>query len=111
MTAAAFLEARDFLLAHCRDYARAYRDFRWPALDRFNWALDYFDPMARDNNETALWIVNEGGGEQKLGFAEISERSNRLANYLRGLGVKRGDRVLLMLGNVVPLWESMLAAM
>ena len=50
MTAAAFLETRDFLLAHRRDYATAYRDFRWPALDRFNWALDYFDPMARGND-------------------------------------------------------------
>jgi acetyl-CoA synthetase len=41
----------------------------------------------------------------------MAERSSRVANYLRGLGVKRGDRVLLMLGNVVPLWEIMLAAM
>ena len=111
MSAAAFIAARDFLIESRTAYERAYRDFRWPELDRFNWALDYFDPMARGNDGTALWIVNEGGGEQKLSFAEISERSNRLANYLRGLGVKRGDRVLLMLGNVVPLWESMLAAM
>jgi len=111
MSAAAFIAARDFLIESRTDYERAYREFRWPKLDRFNWALDYFDPMARGNNETALWIVNEGGGEQKLSFSQIAERSNRLANYLRGLGVRRGDRVLLMLGNVVPLWESMLAAM
>ncbi len=111
MSAAEFLKARDFLFAHRTDYETAYRDFRWPVLDRFNWALDYFDPMARGNADTALWIVNEGGSEQRLTFAEIAERSNRVANHLRGLGIGRGDRVLLMLGNVVPLWEVMLAAM
>ncbi|HEY1795771.1 MAG TPA: AMP-binding protein [Stellaceae bacterium] len=111
MSAAEFLKARDFLFAHRTDYETAYRDFRWPVLDRFNWALDYFDPMAHGNGDTALWIVTEGGSEERLTFAEIAERSNRVANYLRGLGVGRGDRVLLMLGNVVPLWEVMLAAM
>ena len=49
--------------------------------------------------------------ETRALFTEMSERSNRVANYLRGLGVERGDRILLMLGNVVPLWEVMLAAM
>ena len=111
MSAAAFLEARDFLLARRGDYERAYRDFRWPALDRFNWALDYFDPMARGNDRPGLWLVDEGGGEAKLTFAELAERSDRIANYLRRLGVRRGDRLLLMLGNVAPLWECMLAAM
>jgi acetyl-CoA synthetase len=110
MSAEPFLKAREFLWRHRTDYDTAYRDFRWPVLDRFNWALDYFDRMAAGNDRPALWIVNEGGGEEKVSFAAMAERSSRVANYLRGLGVKRGDRVLLMLGNVVPLWEVMLAA-
>ena len=80
-------------------------------LDRFNWALDYFDPMAQGNDRPGLWIVDEGGGETKLSFAELAERSSRVANYLRALGVRRGDRLLMMLGNVAPFWECMLAAM
>ena len=111
MSATAFIEARDFLLARREEYERAYRDFRWPVLDRFNWALDYFDPMAQGNDRPGLWIVDEGGGETKLSFAELAERSNRVANHLRALGVRRGDRLLMMLGNVAPLWECMLAAM
>ena len=109
--AAPFIAARDFLFRHREDYATAYRDFQWPKLDRFNWALDYFDVMARDNARPALWLVDEDAGETKLTFAQLSERSNRVANELRALGVRRGDRMLLMLGNVVPLWECMLAAM
>src|ERR1700739_1955896 len=109
--AAPFIAARDFLIRHRTDYATAYRDFRWPRLDRFNWALDYFDVMARGNALPALWLVDEDAGEIKLSFAQLSERSNRIANALRALGVRRGDRILLMLGNVVALWESMLAAM
>ena len=110
-SAAPFIAARELLLKHREDYARAYREFQWPKLDRFNWALDYFDVMARDNVHPALWLVDEEAGEIKLSFAELSERSNRIANALRGHGVRRGDRILVMLGNVVPLWECMLAAM
>ncbi len=109
--AAPFLAARDFLFRHREDYVAAYRDFQWPNLTRFNWALDYFDAMARDNPNPALWLVDEEAGETKLSFAALSERSNQVANALRRLGVRRGDRILLMLGNVVPLWECMLAAM
>lgn len=108
---AAFLKARDFLLAHRTDYASAYAGFSWPQLDEFNWALDYFDAFARNNHAPALWIVEEDGREARLSFAEMSERSNRVANWLRAQGVSRGDRVLVMLGNEVPLWETMLAAM
>ncbi|MFL6718514.1 MAG: AMP-binding protein, partial [Burkholderiaceae bacterium] len=105
----AFLAARDFLQRHRTDYDTAFRDFRAPVLDRFNWALDFFDRQARDNHAPALWVVEEDGSEQKISHAEMAGRSSRMANYLRGLGVARGDRVLLMLPNRVELWELMLA--
>jgi acetyl-CoA synthetase len=105
-----FLAARDFLLAHRTDYTTAARDFRWPQLERFNWALDYFDDMARDNSATALWIVEENGESCRYSFEQMAERSNQVANHLRALGVKRGERILLMLGNHVALWETLLAA-
>jgi acetyl-CoA synthetase len=105
-----FLEARDFLLAHRTDYAAARRGFRWPRLERFNWALDHFDELAKGNDRPALWVVDDAG-EVKLTFAEMSRRSSQVANFLRAQGVRRGDAVLLMLGNVVPLWEVMLACM
>jgi len=106
-----FLAARDFLMRHRDDYATAYGSFRWPALTRFNWALDYFDRIEDGENRTALWIVEESRADSRLSFADLSRRSNRIANHLRRLGVRRGERILLMLGNVVPLWETMLAAM
>ena len=109
-SADAFLAARDLLLRHRDDADTARRDFRWPQLDKFNWALDHFDPMARDNDAPALWIVNENGDETVRSFREMAERSAQVANHLRSLGVRRGDRILLMLGNELALWEVMLAA-
>ena len=47
----------------------------------------------------------------ELSFAALSRRSNQIANYLRQHGLKRGDHLLLVLNNVAPLWEIMLAAM
>src|SRR5581483_7706993 len=102
-SAAAFRAARDLLLEQREDYERAYAEFRWPELDEFNWALDWFDAIGGD--ATALRVVEEDGSERKLSFAELSDRSNRVANHLRGLGVARGDRIVVMLGNQVELWE------
>lgn len=109
MTVMTFREARDFLLRHRTEYEIAYRGFHWPDQEMFNWALDYFDPMARGNSGIGLWIVDDSGAETRLTFAELAERSNHVANYLRAAGVRRGDRVLLMLGNEAALWDTLLA--
>src|SRR5262245_15671371 len=90
----AFLEARDFLLGHRDDYDAACRGFAWPRFDEFNWALDYFDALAAGNDSRALWIVEEDGRQQQFTFAELSATSNRVANWLHDLGVRRRDRVL-----------------
>ena len=111
MSAAPFIAARDFLLRHRTDQAAAVRGFRWPELGEFNWALDYFDPMALGNEAPGLWIVAEGGGEQRVSFDALRRQSNAVANHLRGLGVQRGQVVLLMMGNEPALWLSMLACM
>ncbi|MBY8340622.1 AMP-binding protein, partial [Streptomyces sp. KC 17012] len=106
-----FRSARDFLLEHRENYANAYEGFSWPRPAHFNWALDWFDVIAEGNDRTALHIVEEDGGEVRVSFAEMSERSARVANWLRDLGVGPEDRVLVMLGNQVELWETALAAM
>lgn len=105
-----FIKARNFLIAHRTDYQAAYDGFAWPQFETFNWALDYFDSYAKGNDRIALWVVGEDGSDERCSFAQLAARSNQVANFLKGLGVQRGDRILLMLGNVVPLWEVMLAA-
>ncbi len=106
-----FLKARDFLLEHREDYAAAYAGFSWPRLDRFNWAIDYFDVIAKGNRTNALEIVEDDGKVGTVTFDQLRLRSNRVASWLAKLGVRRGDRILMMLPNVMPLWEIMLAAM
>ncbi|HMD31128.1 MAG TPA: AMP-binding protein, partial [Candidatus Acidoferrales bacterium] len=107
----AFLAARDLLFECREDYERARREFRWPRLTTFNWALDYFDDYARGNRQTALWIAEDGGADHRISFEEMSRRSNQVARFLRRRGVERGDRIILMLPNVAATWEMILAAM
>src|SRR5476649_2980747 len=111
-----FQQARQFLLANRTNYDAALKGFQWPEPVAFNWALDWFDaelaraPESRDR--CGLWIVDVATAEEtRLTFGELSTRSNQVANYLRGLGLGRGDHLLLVLNNVAPLWEIMLAAM
>jgi acetyl-CoA synthetase len=107
-----FLAARDLLFKLRTDHDTAVAEFRWPELDEFNWAIDHFDRIAeRRPDERALWVVSEDGSDDTRTFAELSSRSNQVANLFRDAGVDRGDPILLMLGNVAPLWEVMLAAM
>jgi acetyl-CoA synthetase len=104
-------QARDLLIQHRLDHASACRDFRWPRLEHFNFAFDWFDRIAESADRTALRICDPGGASRGYSFSVLSRRSNQVANLLRDSGIGRGDRVLLMLGNCVELWESMLGAM
>ena len=111
-----FRQAREFLLANRTNYDKAVAGFQWPEPVPFNWALDWFDAelahAADSKDRCALWIVDVAAGQEtKLTFAQLATRSNQVANYLRQQGLKRGDHLLLVLNNVAPLWEIMLAAM
>src|SRR4051812_27989556 len=102
--------ARDLLQDLSADYAKAVSEFVWPDFGaQFNWAVDWFDAIARGNQRTALWIVEEDGSEARYSFDEMARRSDQAAAHLAAHGVGRGDRVLLMLDNQVELWEAMLA--
>src|SRR6478735_4213156 len=107
-----FRAARDLLLRYRDDYDAALGSFSWPALDEFNWALDWFDVIAAEHpDRPALRILSDDDSDVSLSYGSLSARSSQVAGWLRGLGVARGDRVLLMLGNVAPLWEVILATM
>ena len=108
-----FRAARDQLIAWREDYPAARSQFTWPRFEHFNFGLDWFDQVATGEraDEPALWIVEQDGSEQKVTWAQLSQRSSQVATWLRGLGVARGDRVVLMLGNQVELWETILACM
>ena len=105
----AFLALRNRLLDPAASSGEPV-DLRWPADRRFNWARDYFDKLATGNSNPALRVVDDAGTDRVSSFDDLSRRSNQVANYLAALGLRPKDRVLIMLGNVVPLWETMLAS-
>src|SRR5690625_1974617 len=104
-----FRTVRDTLLTHRLDIDAARRDFAWPEFEHFNFAAEWFDPMAEGNDDPALWIIEGDGSEQSWSFDQLRRRSNQVAALLRRAGVRRGSRVMVMLGNRVELWETMLA--
>ena len=59
----------------------ACREFRWPTLERFNWAIDHFDAMARGQTATALHIVSDDGSEVRRSFDELSRRSSQPTTF------------------------------
>ncbi|GAA0432575.1 AMP-binding protein [Leifsonia naganoensis] len=107
-----FRAARDTLLEHRTDDRTAAAAFEWPDVgDHFNWAVDWFDTIAFGNDRLGLWIVEEDGSETKVSYDQMRQRSDQVAAWLASTGVRQGDHVMLMLGNRVELWESMLAIM
>jgi len=107
---AKFLEARDFLL-NAQNYDEAYNGFKWPRVTKFNWALDYFDRMARGNNKDALIYTDEDSNEKIVSFDTMSKRSSQVANFLSDLGMQKGDRVMIMMETSVEIFEIILGIM
>ncbi len=108
-----FREARDLLLALDDRYTAAMTQFVWPRPERFNWALDWFDAELAAGEtvaKTALKVIGDNKVEIRS-FGELSRSSASLANGLRALGARRGDRLLMMLGATPELWVTMLASM
>lgn len=107
---ARYRAARDHLLALRGQHEEAVQQFTWPDLGpTFNWGVDWFDAIARGNDRRALVVVEEDGSSSEVTFDAMATRSDRVATWLAGLGVGRGDRVMLMLGNQLELWDCMLA--
>jgi acetyl-CoA synthetase len=107
---ARLIAARELLLRLREDLTAAGREFQWPRFEEFNWARDYFDVVAQDNHQPALRVVSGGHAEESLTFAQLARRSAQVASFMAAHGVGPGERILIMLANVVPLWETMLAA-
>jgi acetyl-CoA synthetase len=109
---AQFRSARDLLLSARTDYDVAMADYVPPRPADFNWALNWFDEVAADvttGARTALKIIEADGTSSAVTYAEMSARSTQVASWLSSIGAVKGDRLLLMLGNQVELWETLLA--
>ena len=87
------------------DYEKEYADFKWEIPEKFNFARDVIDKWAEDPQKLAMKWVNDEGLEKDVTFADFSLRSRKLANVLAGLGVGRGDVVMVMLGRDLEWWD------
>ncbi|WP_241965086.1 AMP-binding protein [Microbacterium telephonicum] len=102
--------ARDLLFAHGDDYEAAVGAFAWPELDEFNFALEWFDVVAGEHPErAAVTLVGADLHARSWSYGDLAARSDQVANWFAEVGLRRGDHVIVMLGNTIELWETMLA--
>ncbi len=82
----------------------------FPNAEKFNFAFDVVDALAaKDPDKTALIYVAENLEDKKFTFAEIKKYSCMTANYFRSKGIKKGDKVMLVLKRHYQFWFSILA--
>ncbi len=85
-------------------------DIRFQDDDHFNFAFDIVDELAREYpKKTAMLHIDKNGRERHISFGDMMKHSNRTANYLEYLGIKKGDRVMLVLKRHYQFWFIMLA--
>lgn len=78
--------------------------------DKFNFAFDVVDAMADKNpDKLAMLHIDKDHVERRFTYEDMKHISNRAANYFTSLGIKRGDRVMLILKRHYQFWFSMLA--
>src|SRR6266850_5593210 len=78
-------------------YAELYRSYRWSVPQRYNIAQACCGQWAADRSRFALYWEDEAGATAAYSFWDIQVAANRLSNALAALGVKRGDRVAIIL--------------
>ena len=118
------LEIRDTIVAAKRTEGRIYekfvegvedenglvRELKYKNADEFNFAFDIVDAIAEKKpDKVAMVHVSRNMEERKFTFRELSRSSSRVANYFKSLGIKKGDRVMLILRRHYQFWQAILA--
>jgi len=93
------------------DYEAECRNFHLEVPTQFNFAIDVIGKWAADPHKPAMLWIGEHGEEKGLTFTYFAERSSRAANAFATLGIKKGDRILVMLPRIPEWWESVLGLM
>jgi acyl-coenzyme A synthetase/AMP-(fatty) acid ligase len=93
------------------DYEQACREFRWEVPEHYNFAVDVVDHWGEDAQKLAMLWVNERGDEKRLTFRDFTVRSNQVGNALRTMGIRKGDRILIMSPRLPEWWEAVLGIM
>ncbi len=93
-----------FGVARQKPYTELVREFRWNIPETFNFGVDVVDAWAAERNGRAIIWENAAGEQATYRFSDISRLSNKLADTLRRQGVKKGDRVIVMLPRI-PAWQ------
>ena len=77
--------------------------------EHFNFAFDVVDELGRSKPEKlAMLHISEDGTERRFTFQDIKKESARAANYFKSLGIKRGDRVMLVLKRHYQFWFAVM---
>lgn len=93
-------------------YEQVVKEFEWDVPEKFNFAWDVVHERAIDNDKVALITVNNDGTEaSELRFSDLDMLSNKMANILISKGIKKGDRVMIMLPRCEEFYISILGAM
>ena len=77
--------------------------------ERFNFGFDLVDELAkREPQKLALLHISRDGTERRITFSDVKKESNRCANYFKSLGIKKGDRVMLVLKRHYQFWYAII---